>query len=684
MQRQHPVHPTLKLALLFTFALLLGSCRQVDAPDQGLAAQSLPAAAGAVAVPVTDMDTHVETIDGTHVVFQYGQPVPAFDTWRGEEVGRTRVPLDGRWQFAFDPENRGLSSGWFRPDYSDAPWRTVNVPLPWDLYDTPDFAGSDGRRYGKGSAFYDGYAWYRTRFAASPDWKKRFVKLNFLGVNYKAWVYVNGHLVGTHEGGHTPFSLTVSPYLEKGDNVVAVRVYRRPWWSSYTAESPTPITDDSEIPYKPVDYWPYAGITRSVYLEVGGGLSISKILTRADDHRLTAKVVLYNPTPKRQRQLLTFDPGAGTGGEVEQLEVELGPSQVRVATFERAIPGARWWSPDDPQLYKATATLTQGRGHSAVRGKVSDSLSVAYGMRSIAVKQGRLTLNGDPVFLKGVNWHEESAEHGRAMTVAEYDRELGLVLDLNANFIRNSVYNRHPYVYEFADEHGLMVLDDIDTMWLNTAQEKLQTETYGLSKALALMMAWNQFNHPSVIMWSLQNESEIGEDSQIYRNWLEDMRDAVKQIDFQNRPVTWASSSSYDPAFDLADVIGFNEYFGYFYGKDEDLGPTLDAVHAQYPDKPILITENGTWAWPLGNRGPADQVGTEDWQAAKFTAHWQQVVERKDFMAGYTLWVLKDYKQRLTYNRNLNGLSALGLMSFDAQTKRLAYNRFKDAENPVP
>ena len=675
---RHTVTPAAMLALVF----ILASCMQTKQP----VTEVLPAATSTVvATPVTDMQTHVETVDGTNVVFQYGQPVPAFDTWREQQAGRTLMPLDGQWKFAFDPSNRGLEEGWSQPDYADATWRTVSVPLPWDLYDTPEFASDDGSRYGEGSAFYDGYAWYRTRFAASKSWKDRLVRLNFLGVNYKAWIYVNDHLAGTHEGGHTPFSLDISPYLErKGENVVAVRVYRRPWWSSYTEENPTEITDDTEIPYKPVDYWPYAGITRSVYLEVSGNLTVSKILTQADDHQLTSTVVLYNSTTKRQRQLLTFEPGAGTGGEAEQLEVELEPSQVRVVTFETAIPQARWWSPDNPQVYKAVATLTKGLGKGAVNGKVSDSLSVDYGMRSIAVEQGQLTLNGEPIFLKGVNWHEETAEHGRSMTVAEYDRELGLVLDLNANFIRNSVYNRHPYVYEFADEHGLMVLDDIDNMWLNTAQQKLQTETYGLSRALALMMAWNQFNHPSVIMWSLQNESEIGTDPQIYRNWLADMRDAIKQVDFQDRPVTWASGSSWDPAFDLADVIGFNEYFGYFYGNDEDLGPTLDAVHKQYPDKPILITENGTWAWPLGNRGPADQPGTEDWQAAKFEAHWKQIVERQDFMAGYTLWVLKDYKQRMTYNRNLNGLSALGLLSFDGETKRLAYDRFKNAENPIP
>ena len=224
----------------------------------------------------------------------------------------------------------------------------------------------------------------------------------------------------------------------------------------------------------------------------------------------------------------------------------------------------------------------------------------------------------------------------------------------------------------------------------------------------------------------------------MYRAWLADMRDAVKQVDFQNRPITWASENSWDPAFGLADVIGFNEYFGYFYSQDTDLSPKLegvweiessfssyqvqtvnllrstniseferisensivgfnasgtkkgipkhplDAVHTQYPDKPILITENDTRVWPLGNCGPAEQSGTEEWQAAKFDAPWQQVVERTDFIAGYTFWLRKNYKQRLSYQCDLNGSSTMNLMLFDSATKRLIYERFKRTVNSRP
>ncbi|MEH6991985.1 glycoside hydrolase family 2 TIM barrel-domain containing protein [Neobacillus drentensis] len=637
------------------------------------------------------MNTEVKSIDGTNVLFQYGEPVPSFDTWTQEERSRSYLSLDGKWKFAMDSNSQGMTEKWYQKDYNDSNWQQEKVPGSWDLYDTPGFGTYDGSNFGEGTAFYDGDAWFRTHFSPDASWKNQFVKLNFLGVNYRAWVYINGHFVGEHEGGNTPFALNVSEYLQPGkDNVIAVRVHRRADFDSYTSPDAKPVTNDVELPYKPVDYWRYAGITRSVYLEATSNVNVSKILTSTGDHTLTTKVVVYNHGDKKVERQLVVDPGEQTGGKPKSQEIELNPGEVKVVSMDFDIKSASYWTPDSPTLYEVTATLYKGKGEGQVTqsgiGSVDDSLSTNYGMRTIATEGSKLTLNGEQVFLKGLNWHEETAANGKSMTIEEYDTELNHVLNVNANFIRNSHYNRHPYVYDFADKHGLMVLDDVDNMWLDTKQEALQTNSYGLSRALVLSMAWNQINRPSVIMWSLQNESQIWDDQQVYRDWLSDMKSAVKSVDIQNRPVTWASGSSWDPAYDLADVIGLNEYFGYFYMKDEDLGTTLEAVHRNHPNKPILITENGTWAYAEEElkHGEPTTSGTEEWQSAKFLNHWNQVTDsnRLDYMAGYTFWVLKDYKQRLGYNQQINGISTMGLMRFDNEEPRLVYETFKNAANP--
>jgi beta-glucuronidase len=624
--------------------------------------------------------TSVRRVDGFPVVFQYGQPIPSFDVRADIPDERDYLDLDGRWRFAFDPDEIGISDGWMLAGFDDGRWQVVEVPLPWDLYDTAGFGSYDGSSYGTGTAFRDGYAWYRVGFHAPDSWSGRFVKICFLGVNYAASVYLNGTLLAEHEGGHTPFALDASAVIRPGArNLLAARVYRRPWYHQGAAR-PAAISCDTELPHKPVDYWPYAGLTRGVFIEATAQVTVSKLVTSARRGRLAVAAVVFNHGAEPARRRLILDPGPGIGGAPVSRDMALPAGEVSVVSADLPIPGARPWSPADPRLYLLTARLQADStvaGGADQNGRATDALAVRYGMRAVEVVGARLCLNGEPVFLKGINWHEETPERGRAMRRPDYDQILDTAADLGANFLRSCGYTRHPDFYRAADERGMLVCDETDNFWVESRQQRIQGR-YGLSAALVAAMVWNQVNHPCVILWSLHNESETT-DRAIYRTWISQLR-AAAGIDPQHRPVTWASSTSWDPAFDLADVIGFNEYFGYFYGRDADLGRTLDAVHRQYPRTPILITENGSYA-NLGRHGGPAETGTEEWQADKLRQHWQQVTARAGHLAGYTYWLLKDYKQRMNYNHNLNGISAMGLLTFDGR-RRVAYATFRDSQNP--
>ena len=630
--------------------------------------------------------TAVRTVDGFPVVFQYDQPVPSFDVRADVPGERDYLDLDGRWRFAFDPGDAGTSDGWMLAGFDDGRWQVVEVPLPWDLHDTAGFGSYDGSGYGTGTAFRDGYAWYRVGFGAPGTWSGRFVKVCFLGVSYAASVYLNGTLAGEHEGGHTPFALDVSAALRPGAaNLLAVRVYRRPWYRPEPT-GPAAISCDTELPHKPVDYWPYAGLTRGVFIEATEQVTVSKLITSARHGRLAAAAVVFNHGAGPARRRLILDPGADTGGVPVSRDVALAPGEAGVVRADLPIPAARPWSPADPRLYRLTARLDDdgpGAGDAAgtapsANRTAADSLAVRYGMRVVEVAGGRLCLNGEPVFLKGLNWHEETPERGRSMRRQDYDQILDTAADLGVNFLRSCGYTRHPDFYRAADERGLLVCDETDNFWVESGQQRIQGR-YGLSAALVAAMVWNQVNHPSVILWSLHNESET-KDRDVYRTWISQLRATAAGLDPQHRPVTWASSTSWDPAFDLADVIGFNEYFGYFYGRDEDLGRTLDTVRRQYPNSPILITENGSYAH-LGQHGSLAETGTEEWQADKLRRHWEQVAARAGHLAGYTYWLLRDYKQRMHYNHDLNGISAMGLTTFDGH-RRTAYATFRDCGIP--
>ena len=547
------------------------------------------------------------------------------------------------------------------------------MPSSWDLKDNDGWAGYDGDDFGQGGSLIDGDGWYRTAVTIPANWRDRHVRLAFLGAFYTADVWIDGHWLGRHEGGHTPFALPVDgTVLRPGRTAtIAVRVHRAATYTAYDG-SGTAIADDYALPSGPVDYWPYAGLTRSVWLEAVPEVTVAKLLLDARDETLDARAVVENHTDTAFHGTVKLDPGPDSGGTPVTVAVDVPAGGVAVPAARIPIPAAPAWSTSSPAIDRAVATLT-----GSADGPIVDSLSSTYGSRSVEVGDDQLLLNGKPVFLKGYSWHEETDLSGRSMTRAEYDHELGQAKKLDANFLRNSVYQRHPYVYDWADRHGVLQLDEWDTMWINEAQQRIQLD-YGLSRALAAATVWNNHNHPSVIMWGLQNESTPN--TATYRAWLADMRDAVKAVDLSDRPVTWASATSWDEAFDLADVVGFNEYFGYFYGETADLTPTLDAVHAKHPGKPILITENGTWSF-WGQHGDPAEVGTEEHHAAYFQAHWDQVVA-KPYVAGYAFWVLKDYKQRRNYNQDLNGLSYMGMLRWDGDRTRVVFDSFRAARPP--
>lgn len=255
--------------------------------------------------------THVRDVGGTHVVFQYGTVLPAFDGWRTHEPTRDYLSLDKRWRFRFDPADRGLGETWQSPHHDDRAWDHIDVPAAWDLLNTPGF-GSQTAAFGQGTAFSDGYAWYRTTVDVPASWRARHVRIAFLAAGYSAEVWLDGKHLGKHEGANSPFALPVAGALRPGTRqTIAVRVFRRASYTDYTASTPQPVTDDHELPYKPVDHWPYAGLTRSAWIEAVPQVTVAKLLVAASDGRLTAHAVVENHGDSDFDGRITLDPGRG-------------------------------------------------------------------------------------------------------------------------------------------------------------------------------------------------------------------------------------------------------------------------------------------------------------------------------------------------------------------------------------
>ena len=152
-------------------------------------------------------------------------------------------------------------------------------------------------------------------FELDDSWLDQYVKLNFLAVNYRCWVYINGQYVEAHESGNTSFSMDITKYLKKGKNTVAVRVYRRPDFENYfDLADAKRVVDLNGLPHAPVDYWPYAGITRDVYLEGTDKITVSKILTNAKNQSLDLYAVIYNTDDREREVTVEFGPEAARVG----------------------------------------------------------------------------------------------------------------------------------------------------------------------------------------------------------------------------------------------------------------------------------------------------------------------------------------------------------------------------------
>ncbi len=593
----------------------------------------------------------VQLVDGVPVLFAAGRPVPSFETYGLANPRRGYASLDGSWEFWW--EEGGAGGGGPRPAAS----QQVSVPGSWDLVAEGEMAQRDGA------------AWFRRRFELPEGWRGRPVRLVFLGAGPDATVYVDGHARLSHRGSYQPFTVDVSD-LAPGPHEVAVRIERRPWGKAdYTA-----------LPPERFDWWPYAGLLQSVYLEATPPLTVAKVVARAGPGLpadsppvLQAHVVVENRTATAQRAVVALEAGVeptATGGERLWQALEVPPWGVRVATFTVHLPGARPWSPEQPTLYQGTASVRPAAGLPAA----GDALAFSYGVVDVAVAGSRLVVNGRPFFVKGVNWHADDPRLGASLTEAAIQRDLALAKAAGANTVRLSHYPRHPAVYAWADAHGLFLIDEVPNYWMNASAMAVQLEK-GLSRQSVSQMVWDHGNHPSVFLWSLLNECETGPaGGVIARDFVADLVAAVRRLD-PRRPVTYASNHLRDDvALDLVDVVGINEYFGFFYGTDSQLGPYLDQLHARYPDKPILVTEFGDWA-VAGTPREAEQ-------ARRLQRHWDAFRERSAFVAGALWWVFIDHRSRHQPNSAIPFVSTMGLLDQDRRPKQ-SYQLFSTLAVPA-
>jgi beta-glucuronidase len=531
--------------------------------------------------------------------------------------------LGGTWLYRADTTNAGLAAGWWRNVSSTDGWSPVTVPNSFN-------AGDLSQASMNGSV-----GWYRRDFTIPANAFASYVParfrswiVRFESINYRATVWLNGNKIGSHAGEYLPFEFPLTG-AHPGVNRLIVRVDNR--------------RSGGDLPPGNGGWWNYGGINQEVYLRSVGIADMSPVVIRpilpcpTCAARIQEQVTVRNVTNAAQTLSLHGSYGGVTlnfGGHA------IPPGGTWVARAAVTIVAPHLWSPTDPYLYRAALTLSDAHG------RTLEGYTDFSGIRSISVGPGgQLLLNGRVLNLRGFDLHELNIQSGAALSPAQLQAMVGWVRELGGGVIR-AHYPLNPQIEEAADRDGILLWSEIPVYqvnssyltqapWLNFAHNMLRTN-----------ILTNE-NHPSVLVWSIANELQTPPNDGEAR-YIAGAAQIAHQLD-PTRPVGMAVSSwpgvDCQSAYAPLDVLGFNDYFGWFDagggGTDDpdELSPFLDFLHGCYPSKPLMITEFG---FEGSQNGPPEQRGTYQYQTAQ-AAFQLGVFASKPYIAAAMWFALQDF-----------------------------------------
>ena len=532
--------------------------------------------------------------------------------------------LDGAWHERPEPADPALRDSLPGSTSLDG-WRAVSAPV---AINAGDFS----------EASYTGSVhWYRkdSRLPrARGGWRW---PLRFESVSHRASVWLNGRRLGSHVGAYLPFELPART-IHRGVNRLVLRVDNR------RGPEDIPPLSRRETGTFEGGWWNYNGILREVYLRKVRRLDFAHAFARPPLRcRRGAAAVAIDV---RVRNVTRRPQIARVAGWFGDQAVRLGTRRIRAGGSTRLrtrlrIRNPRLWEPGRPRLYRMLLFLIDGRG------RVVQRYRARPGIRSLKVnRRGRVVLNGRTVDLRGAAFHEDTADRGAALTREQIRHMFRNLRALGATVTR-AHYPVSPYALELADRYGILV-------WSEIPVYRMESTLFNVPgiRARALRMLrqtiTRDYNHPSVMVWSLGNEN-ASRPKRGLRRYIRVATRTARRMD-PTRLVGLAISGyptvERQPIYGRLDVIGINDYFGWYPGPADTIADPsrldayLDRLHADYPSKALMITEVGAEA---NRHGPATEKGTYEFQS-DFLDYHLGVYARKPFISAAIVWTLQDFR----------------------------------------
>lgn len=547
--------------------------------------------------------------------------------------------LNGKWQVIIDPAGAG--------DWRQV-WKEKKPEKKTDFFEYSFEGGpvfnvpGDFNSQMTELKYFEGTVWYKKSFDYNPDKNKRLF-LHFGAVNYLADVYLNGNLLGKHEGGFTPFQFEITNSVHNGGNSIVVRVNNQR------------LKDG--IPGLGFDWFNYGGITRDVNLVETDNSFISDYFIQLKKHSFNEVQGWVKLNGAHSRQNVEI--------KIPELKIvyksksdDTGLAEVKFSS------GFDLWSPENPRLYKIIIQCE------------TDTIVDNIGFRSIEAKGSKILLNGKPVFLKGINIHEENPFRvARAFSESDASILLTWAKELGCNMVRLAHYPHNEYMIRLAEKMGIMVWDEIPVY------QQVEFSTPGVSDKMDLMMREmvnRDKNRCGVIVWSLSNETSP---SPSRDRALVNLSDKCRLLDSTRLITSVINDQHYnnnainvwDTLYRHFDIISLNEYLGWYVpwqGRPEDVKWNFVCK-----DKPIVISEFGGEALYGNNKGPKDEAASwsEEYQEQIFKDQVEMLKAIPD-LCGTFPWLLVDYRSPgRMHPVYQNGWNRKGLLSDHGDKKKAWY-----------
>ncbi len=442
--------------------------------------------------------------------------------------------LNGLWKFQMVSKPEDRPDDFWRRGFKDGAWKTIRVPsnveveghgipiytniaYPWPNPRPPVIPST-----------YNPVSSYRRTFTVPSAWEDMEVYVTFHGVNSFFTAWVNDEQLGFNKDSRTPSTFRVTPHLRRGENVIAVEVFR---WNdgSYLEDQ---------------DFWRLSGIFRDVTLWAAPPVHLRDFQVNASldanytDGRLEVAAWMRN-TGKRSQTfnlegtLLGADGRTVWKGNIGRGELAAG--QERRVTTTQTIPAPRRWSAETPHLY--TLLLTSRND----QGEVLATVPCRIGFRTVEIRNGQLLVNGQAVLFRGVNRHEWDPDLGQVMTRERMLEDIRVMKQHNINAVRTSHYPHASEWYDLCDEYGLYVIDEanIESHGMGYDEKSLAKDPrWGPAHLYrTVRMVERDKNHPSIIVWSLGNEAGMGVNFEQTYRWIK-QRDPSRPVQYEQAAET--------------------------------------------------------------------------------------------------------------------------------------------------